>query len=121
MARGPAASASAGSISSTRSGCFDHHLDLVGAGLAVEEALGGVERHVGAGLVDVEAADREDVADRIVVGARLVAEGGVHALGRDDGHDVADADPEVARDAAADRDAGAELREVAGGGFRDAR
>ena len=98
-------------------GVGDHDLDLVGAGLAVEEALGGVEGHVGAGLVDVVAADREDVGDGIVVGARLVAEGGVHALRRDDGHDVADADAEVAGDAAAQGDAGGELGQVAGGGF----
>ena len=109
-ARGPAAAASAGSSSSTRSGSLDHHLDLVGAALAVEEALRLVEGHVDAGLVDVVAADAEDVDDRVVVDPRLGAEGRVHALRRDQRDDVADADAEVARDAAADGDAVAELR-----------
>jgi hypothetical protein len=93
-------------------GLRDHHLDLVGRALAVEVGLRLGERHVDAGAVDVEAPDAEDVDDLVVVDARLGAERRVEPLGRDQRDDVADPEPELARDPDPDRHARIEPVEI---------
>ena len=62
------------------------HFDLVRRTLAVKEDLGFFEGQVGAGLVDIVAADLKDIGDLVVIDPRhRCAKSGLHAVWGNDG------------------------------------